>query len=399
MPKLFRLLLAILIPLDVFAAATTPSTTREVKSEGHRFLIMIEASKEMNRLGDGVIETALHLVESGFNGQVRDGDAFAIWLYRDRVATHLFEPILWDSKKVAAHRTVVEHFIVQLKYDGEANLKVATTELLQVVDASESVTLLMLSPGETAIEGTPFDGFIQSSFESKSRAIRKEKKPVVTAFLGVKGDIVDCRVSAGGKEVQLPSIPESLRNAPKFQTPTPSTNAPAKKTPPARKGAALLPPAPSGLSMSAGALAPRPIEKSPEPQEPPPAPAAETNVVAASTGAPGAPDPASIASDRSDFLVSGTSPMEPGASASVVSDAGSSERSSVEASVPPARDPVSLAAGIALLFVATVLGIVMLALMRRRARPSVISEVIEARARTTSSNAPRVSSGAPAHRV
>jgi hypothetical protein len=289
MKLLHIILLTLVLAGSIFAQAAKAAPREKPVTEGHRYVFVIEVSKNMERYEEALLETVLNLIETGMHGDMRTGDAFTMWLYRDRVGANLFQPEMWFPDTREQHAQAAGEFIAKLKYDAKADVKLAIDEMNRLIAGSKSVTFFLINDGSLGMSGTPFDLYANTFYREQSSEYRKLKKPFVTAFLAADGRIIDCVISPGGTEVKVPPVPESLRRKAEYAKPAPKvtpTPAPAPQkakanTPPLiiRANPQPAPPAATprttapALPMSVGSLTPRELPTTPEPVATPPAPA------------------------------------------------------------------------------------------------------------------------------
>ena len=201
---IFGLCLASLLPAG--AAETTAPL-----QEGHRYLFVVDTSANVGRCKEAVERTVHDLVSSGMNGEMQPGDAIAIWTYRDQVNEIGFAPAKWTPPMKEKLANAAGQFVGSLNYDGNSFIYRALVEMLKVVRASKSVTILLISDGTETLQGTPFDRYTNMIYLNDAAEARRKKQPFVTALLAVDGKIVGCTVSHGGATITLPQMPESVK--------------------------------------------------------------------------------------------------------------------------------------------------------------------------------------------
>ncbi len=309
------LLLCVAISSVAAQSATTPLPVKPLP-EGRRYLFMVDVSGGTKHCRDAIAKTVHDLVASGMNGEMKAGDAFAIWPYRTKVMTDLFMPQTWMPAVKNELANLASEFILQQNFTNTALALVATMEAMKVVEASRVATILIVNDGSEYLQGTPYDAYVNQIYKEHAMALWREKKPFVTTLLGVKGNVVGCTVSTG-KEIVLPQMPEALRSAsvaesggktaptsavvPTAPPPTPivpptpaasvppemaRTQPPRANTLPADTGPAVALPLPPVAAASAPVPASAPAPKAPT-EFAPPAPAAyQGNPAAVAAPAP-----------------------------------------------------------------------------------------------------------------
>lgn len=210
-PTLFLTLLTACLAL--FAGAAEPTgAPLAVKAapEERRYLFIVDVSGGTKHCREAIAQTVHDLVASGMNGEMKPGDAFAIWPYRNKVMTEAFKPQMWvPAAKEDLAKTAGE-FIRQQDFSNTAMALIATGEAMKVVQASRHATILIINDGSEYLQGTPYDDYVNKIYKERSIEMWREKKPFVTTLLGVNGHVVGCTVSTGG-EIVMPQVPAALQ--------------------------------------------------------------------------------------------------------------------------------------------------------------------------------------------
>jgi hypothetical protein len=96
-----------------------------------------------------------------------------------------------------------------------------------LVESSDVLTVLLISSGETKIQGTPFDEKINRVFDTWRDTQRKANAPFLTVLRSGKARLADCTATPAQWEVELPPLP-----APEVELVRESKAPPAPKPPP-----------------------------------------------------------------------------------------------------------------------------------------------------------------------
>jgi hypothetical protein len=279
-----------------------------------RYLLIVETSKSMQRRADAVLGTVWYLLGSGLNGQFRDGGTLGVWTFNQDLSAGVFPLQAWSSsaQKDITQRTIT--FLKGQKYGKRANFDEVALALSRVIEASEVITVVLISSGDVKIRGTPFDDRINAAYQEFRVQQQKARMPFVTVLRARHGQVVDYIVNTPPWPLQVPRLPEesksveaphgkpreALHNAPsstvpplivsgKKPKPEPAPGpkpepAPARAEPPAPVVAAAVTNEPAQVKPSEPAAAPAEVAKvepapvvSPKPAtEPVPEPKAET---------------------------------------------------------------------------------------------------------------------------
>jgi hypothetical protein len=231
--------------MAAFLASPACGQTNAAKTaaSSNRFLLIVDTSNAMARRTDATLKAVHGLLASGMNGQIHKGDSLGVWTFNADLHAGRFPLQQWSPEGQKAMTTRTLSFLMEQKYEGEANLQKAMTVLERVIKSSDSITVVLVTAGENKIAGTPFDARINESFKLWHDQQAKERMPIVTVLRANAGKIIDCSMTAAPWPVEIPApklenqVAESLPAAPQPQkAPTPvvtqAAPAPAVATPP-----------------------------------------------------------------------------------------------------------------------------------------------------------------------
>jgi hypothetical protein len=222
-----------------------------------RYLLVFDTSSSMKSRAKTVEDAAHALIVSGMYGQLRRGDTIGLWTFDDQLHTGLFPLQVWRPEERGKIAELVASFLANQKYKNKARFDAVMPALGQLVENSETITVLLFSDGETNIQGTPFDAEINSIYAE----FRRRAKVLITVLRAKRGRLFAATANPAPWAVEFPPYP------PEPQT----TNAPPPK-PAAEKPRPMA--APIILDMSK----PRPPETNPVPSvSAGPAPTPPTN--------------------------------------------------------------------------------------------------------------------------
>src|SRR5690348_8548461 len=83
-----------------------PASQAEVRN-----LIIVDISKTMAARKEAAIEIVRGLISSGFDGQMRDGDKYGIWLYNEENYWNRLPLQIWEEGKTKLNAEVAAQFI------------------------------------------------------------------------------------------------------------------------------------------------------------------------------------------------------------------------------------------------------------------------------------------------
>ena len=156
-----------------------------------RFLFFVDTSRAMAKSVPAIASTVGSLIASGGQGRMRAGDAFAVWHLSDEPFQFEVPIQIWtpDDAVIQAERTAT--FLRNREYTKRARAETAFREMFLAMKNSESLTTFLISNGEIAMLGTPFDLDINKAYLQGGPVARKEHKPLVTMLRAENRLVVD----------------------------------------------------------------------------------------------------------------------------------------------------------------------------------------------------------------
>ncbi|MHB8519435.1 MAG: VWA domain-containing protein [Limisphaerales bacterium] len=261
------------------------------------YLFLVDTSFSMRREEVTVRNLAYDLVRSGLSGRMRAGDGFAIWTFNDEVQTDRFPPQSWlpELNQALAKRTY--EFLKRQRSEKQTRMDKAVTAVTKLMRATGSLTVFLITDGDDAVEGTPFDRDLNLIYLHRYRELRKARKPFVTTLVAHNGRWVAWAVNGAGEPLTIPDEPAraALGAVPPASPPTASpspTPAPASpvKHEPAASAAATPAPPPTATAVPPVVTS---VESTPKPAATAPL-AVPKPVAVAPPSAPGQPTPAAV---------------------------------------------------------------------------------------------------------
>ncbi|MEO7677288.1 MAG: hypothetical protein ABIV39_11045, partial [Verrucomicrobiota bacterium] len=201
--KTYFLLLALWIGLGAGSSGGADIPTKPL---ANRFLFVVETSASTSRSAKSSRETIRALIESGVQGQMRPGDALALWTFNEQLYTS-FPMQQWSPAVSQQIGERTDEFMKKIRFEKKGQLNVMMPSLESVVQDSKALTVILISSGQQPIQGTPFDSEINSIYSVYARSARDSKMPFVTILLGRNGKLATYAVNTSGDTVQIPNLP------------------------------------------------------------------------------------------------------------------------------------------------------------------------------------------------
>ncbi|MDB6029126.1 MAG: hypothetical protein JWM68_5349 [Verrucomicrobiales bacterium] len=221
----FRLLL-IVCAMSVAMAAN--AVLRPVE---HRYLFILETSKEMKREAEPARNVLLQLLYSGVMGQMHAGDTFGIWTYNDKLqASYPMQSFVWEDREALTTRAA--EYLKAQKFTGGAHLENALLPLLKLATNSPNLTVILISDGKQAVAGTPFDQEIRSLHKKYYDDLQESKLPFVTVLVAYHGEFINYAVNSALGPIRVPRLPKPPAVTNIVEAPTPA--------PPVKRGESLI---------------------------------------------------------------------------------------------------------------------------------------------------------------
>src|SRR4051812_27395641 len=170
---------ALLASTSVGAAAPAVTGTNAVQqvASSHRYLLVIETSKAMQKRADSVLAIVNGLIASRFKEQLQPGDTIGVWTYNEELYAGKFPLQQWTPGGQKALASGLTTFLKGEKYEKTPNLGVALPTLNKLARNSHDITFIILSSGQETVNGTPFDEKINTAFSGWRDEQQKLKMP------------------------------------------------------------------------------------------------------------------------------------------------------------------------------------------------------------------------------
>jgi hypothetical protein len=188
-------------------------TNRAKALPPNRFLLIVDASRSMQRRADATLKVVQDVVRSGLNGQCRRGDTFGLWTFNEALYAGQFPLQSWSRETGGEVAALMIAYLKNQKCEKAAVFDKVLPALAYVVEHSPHVTVILISCGEEKMNGTPFDKPINEYYQRLRSQQQKARMPFVTVFKGQGGRLVDYTVNTPPWPLQLPSAPPEAETA------------------------------------------------------------------------------------------------------------------------------------------------------------------------------------------
>ncbi len=351
----------LILGLTYSLSAQTPGgqTNSRPKPVAERFLLIVETSAAMQKRAANVEQVVGKLFGSGLGNQLHGGDTIGVWTYNESLQTGQFPLQRWTPQTGTAVANGIVFFLKSRKYEKTSRLAPVMAQLTNVVADSVKLTVLLISDGEEALTGTPYDDQIAAAYRLNAAEQRKQNMPFLTILRTWNGKFTGFSVNTPPWPVEFPKFPVEPKPAA-----TVTTLPEAKPEPPAGPKPETkleLPPKPEPTPV---------VTAKPLPQivSPPVLPATsappEATVTAPEIAQPVVPGLASTSTPTAPLLAVDTPPPVRTQKTNAIIQTGTLEPTSEKKSLPLTL----LVAGAGLLFGIVVAGVW---LLRSRSKPRV----------------------------
>ena len=194
-------------------AATNTATENKPASED-RILVIVETSVAMQKRAENVQKLVGETLSSGLGGDMRSGDTVGMWTFNDTLYSGQFPLQRWTKATRQRVAVTMVQFLQQQRFEKAARPAVIWETLTNIVARSERITVIILSSGNEAITGTPFDESIAQNFSKNKVAQRKANMPFVTILRAYQGTFTGFSVNMAPWPIELPEYPKEARRAP-----------------------------------------------------------------------------------------------------------------------------------------------------------------------------------------
>ena len=199
----------LLVWLTYSLAAQTPvsRTNAPPKPVAERFLLIVDTSAAMQKRAANIERMVGNLFTGGVGEQLHPGDTIGVWTYTDDLHAGQFPFQRWSPQTSAAIAKGIVDFLKSRKYEKTSQLAPVMAQLKSVVADSDKITVLLISDGENALAGTPYDAPIAEAYNINAADQRKQQMPFLTVLRAVKGKFIGFTVNTPPWPVEFPKFP------------------------------------------------------------------------------------------------------------------------------------------------------------------------------------------------
>jgi hypothetical protein len=394
--------------------AQSPTNAPPRRLQPSRWLIVVDTSSAMQRRANATEELVGELLATGMHGHMQPGDEIGIWTFNKELYSGVAPLQTWQLGKsnIIADRSV--NFLSKQPHKSKSRLEPVTAELARLVPESHRLTVLLFSDGTAKLAGTPYDADVNAAYTNSRPNVAKSRAPLVTVLRTQRGKYVGQSVSTAPWPIDFPPFPELPPPPPAPVPPAPQKAAaaigkpiiikpePAKPEPVAPRPALTAPPEPVTPQpiKSAEAVPVVPRVESPAAPKPvePPAPAPHSAAALAPTPEPAtapvptpaatptpAPAPTATPAPVETAQVQTPPPVSAPAASALPPSAGAPAAAMAAAAVPAPSLPAAtvtarkwpLILGIACMWVAIVIALVLARRARRTPATSLITRSLD----------------------
>ncbi len=220
--------------LVMAASAAWAQTNLPARRPENRYLLVVETSRLMQRRLDGVLRSVKELMDSGMGGDLQRGDTLGLWTFNEEVYAGRFPLQPWSAEEQSDVTSRVLSFLKAQKYEKQSRLGQVLPALDLVLKNSEFLTVVVVSDGESSLQGSPFDKQVNEIFAQWRERQQQSRMPFVTVLRAEHGKFTAFAATPAPWRVEWPPLAPEFRAkkaAPKVlpvasQAPKPATSAP-----------------------------------------------------------------------------------------------------------------------------------------------------------------------------
>jgi hypothetical protein len=243
---------------------------------GNRYLLVVETSHAMQSRVRGVTQAVQEMLATGLT-ELRSGDTLGVWTFNDKLYAGQFPLQDFSPQNQQVVAAQVASFVQSRRYEKQGSLDQVLSRLQRLVTNSTFLTVILVTTGDEAVRGTPFDGPIGDSFKQWRAKQQAAQMPLITVMRAKDGQFTDFTVNEAPWPVEWPPLPAELQTPQLAKKPSPAV---AQSIAEALLASAQTntgsnthsKPTETPVSQAAPAQAPEPAQTAKAPAPPPPAP-------------------------------------------------------------------------------------------------------------------------------
>ena len=194
-------------PIFIVLAACVLFPMKTFGEPSNRWLLIFETTSSMRHRTNGVLNEMRDLLSTGMHGQIHRGDTIGIWTFNDKLHTGEAPLQVWspDAAPVIARHTL--QFLSEQPYARSPRMVDMLTNMLNIINSSPLITVILFSDADDPIKGTPFDAQINEFYKANYHQLKRGAMPVVTVLRGVGGEITTNTLNVAPWPVDIPFVP------------------------------------------------------------------------------------------------------------------------------------------------------------------------------------------------
>jgi hypothetical protein len=206
-------LLLVWLTSSLVAQSPVPRTNAPPKPVSERFLLIVDTSAGMQKRAANVERVVGDLFAGGVGNQLHGGDTIGVWTYDENLHTGQFPLQRWTPQTSGAIAKGIVGFLKSRKYEKTSRLTPVMAQLKSVVADSDKLTVLLISDGEDALTGTPYDEQMAEAYRQNTADQRKQKMPFLAVLRTMKGKFIGFSVNTPPWPVEFPIYPAEPKPA------------------------------------------------------------------------------------------------------------------------------------------------------------------------------------------
>jgi hypothetical protein len=213
-------------------AALLPAVASGQASE-RRYLLIVETSRDMEGRRAEMMKTVREVFALSLASELRAGDTVGVWTFNEELYAGRLPLHRWSEAEPGRTVSEVLDFLGNQPMEKSGSFKPVSLALDRTMAGSDWLTVVVVSTGESDLEGTPFDDVINSYFKEWKSQQRKKHEPFVTVLRAAKGRWFSYRLNAAPWPTEMPALPLEEHPAPEVRpAAAAATNAPVKPVAP-----------------------------------------------------------------------------------------------------------------------------------------------------------------------
>src|SRR5262249_13717727 len=146
-------LLVALLLLATICPTIADTQTNSPSPGSNRYLLVVEASRSMQKRVDGMLQSVQDLLVSKMGGQLKHGDTAGLWTYNEELSAGKVPVQRWSSEAQQTIAGRILTFLKAQKYEKRGRFEKVLPPLMHVVKSSDVLTVILISDGTEEVHG------------------------------------------------------------------------------------------------------------------------------------------------------------------------------------------------------------------------------------------------------